>query len=294
MPRARAAVNRAFEDRLGLGLACASCTVSPMIEPAFFARRWPVLLLLLGAASVLWPLLALPAAFASLVGVLALRLPAAGELPRPRSWLLLGTLAATAGMVRFVVRDAVPGIIGGGRSAVEDEVVARLREVLFAEDAMRRAGWIDPDGDGVGSAAFLGELCGGEPARGQAARETPVLHCGPLELSALGPAARDGAYLYTVCLPLAGGGWSARPGAAIDEEAAERRFVAYAWPAVNSPFSSTYFIDEHENIRVSPEPAVAGEPPHCEAALRGPAWLAWKGKKPRQGLPGEREPAGAR
>ena len=280
----------AFPTRMGAGLASGSCSIPAMIEPSFFARFWPALLLVLGVAAALWPLLALPAAFASLVGLLALPLPSARDLPRPRVWLLLGTLAASVGMARFVVLDAVPGIIGGGRRAVEDQVVSRLRDVLFAEDAMRRAGWIDPDRDGIGSAAFLSELCGGEPLRGQAPRATPVLHCEQLEQSALGPAARLGAYLYAVCLPRAGGGWSARPGEGVDEEAAERRFVAYAWPVAESPFSSLYFIDEHENIRVGPTPSTAGEPPHCDAALSGPPWPAWKDKKARPLLPGDSAP----
>lgn len=257
-----------------------------MIVRSLLARFWPVSLLLLGAAAVLWPWLALPAAFASLVGLLALPLPAPEQLPRPRWWLVLGALAAAVGMLRFIVRDAVPGIIGGGRRAVEDQVVSRLRDVLFAEDAMRRAGWIDPDHDGIGSAAFLSELCGGPALRGQPAREMPVLHCGELEPSALGLAARVGVYLYTSCLPIAGGGWSGRPDAVIDEEAAERRFIAYAWPIADGPFDRAYFIDEHENIRISPDGLTPNQL-RCDSALTGPAWQAWKNKKPRTGLPGD-------
>lgn len=259
----------------------------PHVPARIWSRFWPMLLLLLGACAALWPVLALPAAFASLLGWLALRLPSPAELPRPRLWLVLGTLGAVIGMLRFVVLQAVPGIVGGGRRAVEDQVVSRLRDVLFAQDAMRRSGWIDPDRDGIGSAAFLSELCGGEPLRGQAARDTPVLHCGELETSALGPAARVGAYLYAVCLPLARGGWSARAGDAVDEEAAERRFVAYAWPSGDGRFSSAYFIDEHENIRVSPDGSTWGEPPRCDAALASPPWPAWKDKAPRATLPGD-------
>jgi hypothetical protein len=116
--------------------------------------------------------------------------------------------------------------------------------------------------------------------------------------TALGPAARVGAYLYTVCLPLIGGGWSAEPGAALDEQAAERRFIAYAWPAAGGPFSRVYFIDEHDSIRVSPAAAPgvsSGAPPRCDPAASS-AWPAWKDKKPREALPGDREapPAAAR
>jgi hypothetical protein len=270
-------------------------------SPSFFARRWPVLLLALGVTSVLWPYLGLPAAFATTIGLVALPRPAPGDLPRASWWLAAGSLASAVGMFRFVLL-AMPGIVGGGRMAVEQEAVSRLRDVSFAQDAMRRAAWIDPDRDGIGSAASLAELCGGPPLRGQSERPTPVLHCGELVPTALGPAARNGAYLYTVCLPTPGGGWSTS-GASVDEEAAERHFIAFAWPEA-SPFESAFFIDEHENIRVAPVPLRAnssattgpGAPapelaPSCGAALDLP-WQVWRGKKPRTELPGDRpEPA---
>jgi hypothetical protein len=261
------------------------------VAPSFFSRYWPVLLALLGAASVLWPMLGLPAGFASFLGLVALRRPSEAELPFVRGWLILAALCSSAGVLRFLVVDAMPGIVGGGRSAVEDMAVSRLRDVLFAEDAMRRAGWIDPDHDGIGSAASLEELCGGPPSRGQAPRATPVLHCDELAPSALGPAARSGAYLYTVCLPSPAGGWSAASGAAVDEEAAERRFVAFAWPDAQSPFERAFSIDEHENIRVAQlPPAAAGArrfAASCAAALEGLPWQAWRNKKPRPDLPGD-------
>jgi hypothetical protein len=266
------------------------------VAPSFFSRYWPVLLLLLGAASVLWPLLGLPAGFASFIGLVALRRPSPSELPGVRAWLSIGALCSGAGLLRFLVVDAMPGIVGGGRAAVEDMAVSRLRDVLFAEDALRRAGWIDPDHDGVGSAASLEELCGGPPLRGQAPRSTPVLHCDELAPSLLGPAARSGAYLYTVCLPSPGGGWSAASGADVDEEAAERRFIAFAWPASSSPFDTAFSIDEHENIRVAALPeAVAGVrrfAASCGGALEDLPWQVWKNKKPRLELPGDTQRVG--
>jgi len=253
-----------------------------------WSRRWPVFLLGLGAASALWPWLGLPAAFASLIGVVALRRPDETQLPHARLWIAAGALASSVGVARFVVEKAMLGIVGGGRTAVEQRAVSRLRDVLFAEDAMRRAGWIDPDGDGVGSAAYLAELCGGLPQQGQPKQPAPVLECGELVDTPIGAAARSGPYLYTVCLPLAGGGWSARPGAPVDTEAAERRFVAYAWPEPGSPFSARFFIDEHDGIRVSDAAGAPTEtaPPSCDAAFGDPPWPPWRDKKPRSGLPG--------
>jgi hypothetical protein len=253
-------------------------------------RQWPIALFVLGATSALWPWLGLPAGFASFIGVVALRRPSPAELRGARVWLWAGVALSVVGLVRFVAGEAMRGIVGGGRAAVEQETVSRLRDVLFAQDAMRRAGWIDPDRDGIGSGAWLEELCGGPPLRGQAPRETPVLHCGELAPSPLGPAARSGPYLYALCLPTPDGGWSAN-GAPVDEEAAERRFVAFAWPAPASPFDQAYFIDEHENIRVATLPAAPPGGPRfpttCAAALSGLDWQPWRAKKPRGELPGD-------
>jgi hypothetical protein len=262
--------------------------------------------LVLGAVAAIWPILGLPAAFLSFIGWLAL---SAGTAPLPRleRWCVgVAALLAAAAVTRFVVLDAVPGIVSGGREAVQQRAVSRLRDVLFAEDAMRRAGWIDPDADGIGSAALIGELCGGPPLRGQQPQPAPVLSFEAIVDTALGPAARAGAYLYTVCLPRRGGGWSARASADVDEELAERRFVAYAWPAPGTPFNQAFFLDEHENILamtlptaerggVTPSVGAAGaDAAHgltCDSALgaeRDARWGVWRGKKARVGLPGDR------
>lgn len=260
---------------------------------------WPLLLVVLAGGALLWAPLALPAGFACFIGVIK---ASAEPAPRPRrvTWLVAAASAvALIAVVRFVVREAMPGIVGGGRQAVEQRAVSRLRDVLFAQDAMRRAPWIDPDGDGVGSAAFLGELCGESPRRGQPERPTPVLTCSELVATPLGPAAQAAGYLYTVCLPTASGGWSAMPDASVDEERAERAFAAYAWPAPGAPFEHAFFIDEHETIlsidlrelfgarELSEVPEAFGL--SCESAFGADRerFRPWRGKRPREGLPGE-------
>ena len=152
---------------------------------------------------------------------------------------------------------------------------------------------LDPDGDGVGSAALLAELCSGEPQRGQSARPSAVLTCGELIDTQLGPAARRGGYLFTVCLPLRGGGWSAKASAELDEEAAERRFIAYAWPDADGRFDEAFFLDQDENIQQLALPE--GTSLSCDGAETLAGWKPWRGKRPRPGpLPGsaaERESA---
>ncbi|MEO8184296.1 MAG: hypothetical protein ABI895_36225 [Deltaproteobacteria bacterium] len=75
----------------------------------------------------------------------------------------------------------------------------------------------------------------------------------------------------------------------LDEEAAERAFVAYAWPDAGARFAHGFFLDQNENIQTLPMTNVALS---CDSA-RGPGartdWTAWRGKRPRPGpLPGDR------
>jgi hypothetical protein len=251
---------------------------------------WPFGLLAACALSAVWPWIGLPAAFGAFLGVLSM--PAAGESgaqPR-RAAVGVAVLCASVGLLRFVIQIAMPGIVHGGRDAVEPGAVSRLRDVLTAQDSLRRSGWIDPDRDGIGSAASLTELCGGPPLRGQPARPDPILTCGDLVPTPLGPAARSSSYLYTVCLPGRDGHWSAQPNAAVDEEAAERHFIAYAWPAPGTSFEHVFYLDQDDNIWVAPRAAFNRR---CDAALgeRGP-WQPWQGKHPRRGpLPGDHLPS---
>jgi hypothetical protein len=110
---------------------------------------------------------------------------------------------------------------------------------------------------------------------------------------------RDGAYLYKLCLPVKGGGFATNPEpATIDEEAAERRFLLYAWPSVfgaGGP-KQCLFLDERETILVLEADdagraryhGVANSPP-CAAALTESGWTPWKEKKPKTALPGAPE-----
>jgi len=275
-------------------------------SPRLRAAPWPLLAVLGGAAAV-WPLLGLPAAGLCLLGVLALPGKADPLASWSRRWIVLAALGTSVGLWRFVVEEAMPGIVRGGRDAVEQRAVSRLRDVLFAEDALRKAAWIDPDRDGVGSAALLSELCGGPPARGQPERSNAVLTCGELVETPIGLAAQLAGYLFVVCVPGTDGRWRGRAAAAgpggdpssgqIDEEAAERHFIAYAWPEA-AHFERAFYLDQDENIRTALLPAAAGSaravPLSCDAAFSpggAPSWVAWRGKRPRPGpLPGDSAP----
>ncbi len=255
---------------------------------------------LAGATSAVVAFIALPAAlFVLIVGI---SLP---PLDRKQKWWMwvavaVGAIGASIGSVRFVVGIAAHGIVSAGQGKTSRYAVSHLREVLFAEDGMRKTARLDHDGDGIGSAALLGELTGQSPLRGRDLLDPAVLspRWRPVIDTPIGPAARVGGYLFIVCLPTTDGGWTAKPDTAIDEERAERRFVAYAWPDRDTRgVHDAFFIDQHERILTStnhdgkePKYASANFPPPCAAAVAesetASEWSVWREKKPRTTLPG--------
>jgi hypothetical protein len=97
-------------------------------------------------------------------------------------------------------------------------------------------------------------------------------------------------------LPKRGGGFTAQPKEAVDDERAERQFYAYAWPSKSGQgLSTAYFLDEHERIMLADsretEPRRLLGPdaaPNCDdvsAADTSAEWSVWRHKKPRASLP---------
>jgi hypothetical protein len=247
--------------------------------------------------SIYFTKLALFAAVGTFIAWASLPRRAPSELARERVLLTVAAVAATIGLMRFLVVEAIPGIVAGGNRFTEQRAISRLREILFAEDSARRLASHDPDRDGVGSALLLGELTQELGLRGQASLPAPLLEGYPKQSdTSLGPASEIGGYLLLVCLPKPGGGFTARPADAVDEELAERRFIAYAWPSGTAPgLTEAVALDEHERILVAPARAGLrfgyGAPPSCDDALaeatKG-AWQPWKKKQPRATLPGDK------
>lgn len=248
-------------------------------------------------ASLLFPKLSLPAALFVLLSALAV--PALDASARKR-WFVAHVVAgfvALGAVGRFLATEAIAGIVQGGTSAAGGRAVSRLREILFVEDAARKNGAWDPDGDGIGSALFVGELTAEIGMRGGPRLAPPLLERYPkVEMTSMGPALEIGGFFFAVCLPTKSGGLSSDPGAAVDDERAERRYVAYAWPSGRAPgLERSYFIDEHETILSAPaETGVRRgreHAPNCDDALAAPtneSWRPWRKKKPRTELPGDR------
>ena len=219
------------------------------------------------------------------------------ELRRERWLLLVAALAGTIGLFRFLIVEAIPGIVAGGNRFTEQRAISRLRELLFAEDTARRLASRDPDGDHVGSALLLAELTAEIGVRRGNRLDVPLLEGYPKRVdTSIGPASEIGGYFVIVCLPKTGGGFTARPEDAVDEELAERRFIAYAWPSGSAPgLQSAVALDEHEHISLAPSKAGLrfgfAAPPSCDDAVAPEtrsAWTAWRHKQPRQTLPGAR------
>jgi hypothetical protein len=261
-----------------------------------------VVLGLLGPATLVEPRLAVFAVLLLIIGLAALTRYAGRPRRVLRGVLVASLLVALLGMGRFVLEEALPGIVSASVRATGDRAVSRLREILFAQDASRRLALIDPDGNGVGGAGRLGELTGTRPPRSASGASLPHPPLGPLFRPRIetpsGPAAEEGEYLYLVCIPGTDGRLTAAADAPVDEHAAERRFVAYAWPSrVDGAQTSAYFLDEHERILETDNDAASGalrlvgasRAPACSDALdseHADAWKPWRDKQPRQKLPG--------
>jgi len=256
-----------------------------------------VLLCVAALSSIVITKLALFAAVGTLLGFVSLPDEPKKVVRVLKASLIVAGVAATFGTFRFLVVEAVPGMVDGGTGAAEQRAVSRLREILFAEDALRKNAFIDPDNDRVGSAGFLGELTGEIGVRGHERLAPPVLESYPsLVDTKIGPGAVVGGYFVIICLPARAGGFTARPEDAVDDERAEREFRAYAWPAERGQgLTLAYFLDEHERILLADSNAAeprrlvgTDAPPSCDdvaAPATANDWRVWRHKKPRTTLP---------
>jgi len=197
-------------------------------------------------------------------------------------------------------------VIAGGNQDSEKRAIGFLRGLVVAEDHMRTRGFIDTDNDQVGSAATLAELSGLLPLRNARPMDVfpvylkPEQHVQDAEASVV----VQGAYVYKLCLPKAGGGWNAGSSTTdLDEEAGERSFSAYGWPksfTAGSPHK-VFFVDAFERILIYQPQGQAplryqgtSGGPECGTEAEHPAdWVRWKDKTARKSLPGDNLAAGA-
>jgi hypothetical protein len=211
--------------------------------------------------------------------------------------VVIGGLCSLAAFAEFVVHEGALGIVEAGQGAAVGEAVARLREIRAAEDAARTHAFWDPDHDAVGSALSLPELAGAVPVRGQVKLDVSPLHPRYAQHALPGPHGSvyvvDG-YCFVVYVP-------------DDDELAERRYIAYGWPADGTRGGAAIFLDEHERIYVSDNrvqnysgnarvpafdaalstSAWTADPPASGTSIDGGTWTPWKKKKAMTTLPGD-------
>jgi hypothetical protein len=273
-----------------------------MWPPSLLTRL--VLLVVLAAVGVWETRLSLVAGFLTLMAIVSRGLRAESGARKGWAWTLvaLSLTLSLAGFLRFVIAEAIPGVIAGGRAAAEKHAVAYLRTIVAAEDYMRRSAHKDHDRDGVGSAGSLAELAGRLPRPASNGMDQNPLYVTADQWLPQSGFIASGAYIYRVCLPAVGGGWvdpgSSEPAALVDQERAEREYLVYGWPKTWSAGSPTavYVSDAYEAIRVMDGPTpIAGSTRYAGENASAPCDLAtidgnfkpWNKKTPRSSLPGD-------
>lgn len=216
--------------------------------PAPRDKQLAAIAIVLGAVSVAFPMLGLPALLVALLVFIA---------TSGRARLVTGLVAGIlsfGGFTRFVIETAVPNIVAAGQRSGEEKAVSRLRNVRKAEEW---AGEL-----GLGAVPFT-ELLRDVPGRGA------LLN--PLLFAPAGDGIyRAEGYLFAVHV-LEGGRW-----------------VAYAWPAGEKHGGRrAFFIDPDDRICETAEGyAGLGHGPAARAAFVGDTpctgdWRPWRGKKAR-------------
>ena len=178
---------------------------------------------------------------------------------------------------------------------------------------MRERAYIDPDKDGIGSAGFMAELVGEAALPDGTTLTAPLLHqkYKQTQDSPEGKLVEAEGYLFKICLPTTQNTFVSKRSSEVDAEKAERRFLAYAWPAVDrAGVHKAFFLDERERIYIlenEPPRSYVGvhQQPPCDATLKGPGldatppidgsvsndgltWKRWRNKKPRETLIGDK------
>jgi hypothetical protein len=244
---------------------------------------------------------------AAILAVVVFAALALTDKASPKLWMVMAVVS-WGPFARFVVLRAAPGIVEAGENHLAKSAMFKLREIHLAQDALRRMGAWDPDGDGVGSAGSLAELTGLVPLRGSRSLEVAPLHPRFRPPQADAPVCLEG-YCFIVYVPE-------------DDEQAERRYLAYAWPEkaviAGTPINvggaprdvlrgQVLMLDEHERIlECDNAPKYdAQHPPARFAALRAAAWTSepaadvgvdrctwrpWRGKTAAARLSGDSSP----
>lgn len=228
--------------------------------------------LILGTLAAVFPVLALPAIFATTMAALLLE---------GRARLIggiLGGLLATTGFVRFIVDWVAPNIVAAGRHSAEEKAVSRLREILWGQQRAFELGLVTDD-NGHPKAATLDELTSLIAPGG-----APLLRADLFVPARTNVRSVEG-YLY-----------EAHPA---PDNSLNRRWIAYAWPSAGQGGGKrTFYIDSQDRIceTANTQGYANDHAPEVMAALQatdfdanacgtgndGGVWRPWKGKRPAE------------
>lgn len=166
---------------------------------------------------------------------------------------LLGTA-----LILLVATAAVPFLSDGARTS-ETSAIGTLRSIASAEQAFRRACYVDMDGDGKGEFGTFRELSAGAPLRAHLGRQLldpPLLSPSFHAVDVNGCVERSG-FAFRLYLPARDGTWvcADRNDRKVSVDGAESRFRAFAWPLRRTErYDRVFCVDESGAVRATREP----------------------------------------
>jgi hypothetical protein len=174
---------------------------------------------------------------------------------RTPRWFDLLVLGAIAIVLTMVGVAGFGGCCGCRSSANEAGAIASLKNLATAQQRFRDEVRRDLDGDGRGEFGWFAELTGAAAIDGMPpsrVRAEPLLTAAFRKVAA-GRVQRSG-YWFAVFLPGPGGVWlgeaeqGAGAGRVLDVDAAERDWVAYAWPVEPARTGARTFLVRADGV----------------------------------------------
>lgn len=179
--------------------------------------------------------------------------------------IVIAGVSVIVALGAFVAGIGAKNLVGSGQVQAEKSAVASLRALHWAQGIFRRNAYVDVDGNGEGEFGTLRQLAALDPLPSGDRLATPLAQFPPVTPDA--QVFEKGGYCFRLDLPEG-------------SHARERRFVAWAWPALEGIGTRRYCIDQDEQIWE----AQAGSFVGCQS---GPApsscppdetFVRWRGK----------------
>ncbi len=202
---------------------------------------------------------------------------------RRSSGFTLIELMIVIAIISVIASVAMPNLLASKKAANESSAIATMRSLVSAQTQFRALATVDSDLDGAGEYGTFGEMAGttllNARGTGPAFVLDPALFSQPFGIIDAQGRVRKQGYYFLVYLPdaaLAGvpeaGGGGPQP--AIDADACENHWLAYAWPIEEGQTGDrAFFINQRGEIfqsRMGTTPYGLANIPAANAALTGP------------------------